>query len=323
LCAAVVCWSAAAPAEPTASSPSELLDAARRAEAEGAFPKAVALYGSVVEAAPQSRQARHARRRKRYLQARSGGDFGPLQKLTAMRRGPASREALDAFARDVLGFPEGANRRESWQLLGDAYLRQHDDPRAALAAYRAWLDSPNLPESERLLAVSGAALARAELEGAAPSLNDMNQHDLGHRAEAITLRAEVVGQWGRPIAWLLLLGFAATGLGLTGGRGLKLSALRPTILPPRIAAAAWLLGLPLAFVFRYDHRFAPQFAWLVCALLSVVVIATVVSAGRPATRHRLPLAGFAVVATVAAAFLAADHSEMLLDVMLAVDQRPT
>ncbi len=306
---------------PHASTPAELLDAAREAETAGDYPRALVLYEMVTTQAPTSRQSRHAKKRRQYLAARSEGSFEPFRRLAAMRRQPPSRTTLDAFATEVPGFPEGINKREAWQLLGDTYLKQLHDPEAALRAYRAWQESADLPESERLLAVSGAALARAELEGAASSLEDMNRHDLGHRAEAITLRAKVVARVGVPLAWLLLIAFAGLGLGLTRARGVQ--ALGEVVSPSRLAAAAWLLGVPLLLVFQYDHRLGPQFAWLVASLTAVVGFAAVVGAGHPAPHHRRALAAFAVVATVAAAFLAIEHSGMLLDLMLAVEQKPS
>lgn len=324
ICVALGGYAAAQPDEiPPASTPAELLDAARGAEKEGSYARALVLYGMVVTQAPQSRQARHAAKRRRFLEARSEGDFGPLRRLADMRRRAPSRSALDAFAAEVPGFPDGINKREAWQLLGDTYLKQQNDPEAALAAYRAWLASPDLSESERLLAVSGAALARAELEGAAPSLADMNREHLGHRAEAIALRAKVVARVGVPMAWALVLAFAGLGLGLTRARGLRPAALRSVFTRARLAAAFWLLGVPLLLVFRYDHRLGPQFAWLVMALAAVVTLAAMVGAGQPSPRHRRGLAGLAALATLATAFLAVEHSRMLLDLMLALEHKPS
>lgn len=309
------------PALPGASTPAELLDAAREAETAGNYRRALMLYEMVGTQAPTSRQARHAQKRRQYLSARSEGDFQPLRQLAAMRRQAPTRATLDTFAADVPRFPEGINKREAWQLLGDTYLKQLHDPQAALAAYRAWLECADLPESERLLAVSGAALARAELEGAAPSLDDMNRHALGHRAEAITLRAKVVASVGVPLSWLLLVAFATLGLALTRARGTR--ALGEVFTTARLAAAGWLLGVPLLLVFEYDHRLGPQFAWLIAALAGVVALAAVIGTGRPAPQHRRVLAVFAVAATLAAAFLAIEHSGMLLDLMLAVEQKPS
>ena len=323
----------AAIAEPTstwqaapAPSQNELLRRAQSAEKELRLAEAAALYRRALEAEPSSRLARRARARLSWLEARSEDDYGPLSELMGARKNAAAPEpaTVEAFEARVATFPQGLVRREALQLLAETYLHRLHDPSRALTAYRAWADSPDLPEGERQLATSGAALATAALGRGDPG-GDMSRAGLGYRAEAVFLRAERIGRIGSWIAYLTFAAFVAAALAKGGWRGWRGAGLRRALGPARLAVAGYTLGVPLAILWLYDHRLAPQLGWVVAACALVLLSASVLGSGldeSPSSpRWRPRLAGLAALATLGAAFVASFHSRLLFDLMLSLEGR--
>jgi hypothetical protein len=297
--------------------PAELVAAAQRAERAHDPAEAERLYAAAVEAGPNAREARHARRRLAWLRARSEGDYEPLRLLMRLRSRAPSLSELDEAVERVRAFPGGHVQREAWAVIGDGYAAQGEHERA-LGAYRAWLESPGLSEGEREIAHSKAALSRARVDGVLPSIRDMRRVGLDHRAEVVLLRARWLSAIGGPIAITVIAIFAALGLWLTRGRGL--GRLREALAPRRLGLALWLCCGPVFLVRIYDRQLVPQIAMVMAALAAALLLAAIVGEGRAEPRWRKVLAFLGASAVLAAAFLALDRSRLLFDLLWSVSQ---
>jgi hypothetical protein len=309
------------------SSQRELLRQAQGAELRFDPTAAVALYRDALERDPSSRLARRIRARLSWFDGRREGDFAPLAELMRVRRERSpSADTIDAFSDKLERFPAGRVRRESLALAADAYLARLDQPQRSLTMYRAWLASDGLSEAERQLAVTGVALSQARMGDPEASLASLRRAQLSRRPEAKLLRGMLISRIGRRVAYSVLLLFLVLGLVWGGWRGTRSTVLLPALGSARIWTAAYVLLLPLLMVWLYDWRLLPQFAWLVVSCALTLLLASVLGAGvRQTTRTRWRIYGFAALsaaATLAAAFVALDHSRLLLDLMLASRARP-
>src|SRR5690606_10863735 len=195
-----------------------------------------------------------------------------LMRLRSRRHAPS--ELHEATER-VRAFPPGIVKREAWAVLGDGYAA-HGDHDRALAAYRAWLESPGLSDGEREIAHSKAALSRARIDGAVPSIEDMRRVGLDHREEVVLLRVRWLSALGRPIAIGVVATFAALGLWCTRGRGFR--RLREAVSPRRLGLALWLLGAPVVLVRLYDRQLVSQVAMVMAALAAALLLASLIAA---------------------------------------------
>lgn len=329
LLAVTVAWGSSAVAAPGESAvvvdhgpaprPADLVAAARRAEGAHDPAGAERLYAAALESAPNARETRLARRRLEWLRARSEGSYEPLQTLMRLRAAPHDRAGLDAAAAAIEAFPPGIVKREAWAVLGDGYAAQGAlEP--ALAAYRRWLESPGLNDGEREIAHSKAALVRARIDGAIPSIEDLRRAGLDHRAEIVLLRARWLSKLGTPLCAALIGTFAALGLGATRGRGL--THFRTALSPARLGLGIWLLLAPIALVRLYDRQLVSQVVTVMAALAAALLLATVVGAGEPGPRWRRVLAPLGALSVVGAAFMALDRSRLLFDILWSLSQAP-
>jgi hypothetical protein len=293
----------------------ELLAAAQRAERSLDPAAAIQLYARAEALDPGARLARLARRRLAWLEERSEGGYAPLIILLELRQGRLTRDRLAALEERVRELSPGIVRREALAIIGDEYAARGAE-RAALTAYESWLESPDLSEAERQLAHGKAALARAKLTGPEASLAALEQAELSHRAEATYLRAERMGRYGTPISLAVLALFLAAGIGLTRGR-LKLDRV---FSPARLALAGWLFAVPLLLVWWYDRLLVPQLALVLATLLGALLIAALFASGPLKPAARRILAPLAAAAVLSAAFLAADRSRLLFDILWSIEQ---
>jgi hypothetical protein len=141
-------------------------------EEDGAFACALEHDRAAVVAAPGSRGARTASARIVWLGERSEGDFAPLARLTRVWHDPTfpgDAAAVEAFAREVDGFPPGVVRGEARMFVVEAWLRhlhRGEEARRVLVAVR---DDPSASSQSRMFAERDLAeelLAEGQLDDA-------------------------------------------------------------------------------------------------------------------------------------------------------------
>ncbi|MBX3270407.1 MAG: hypothetical protein KF729_09115 [Sandaracinaceae bacterium] len=306
---------AATPAR--ADEAADLSREAAAAERRGEPAVAVERYRALVAADPTSRLAGRARRRLEWLEARAEGDYRPLSRYLALRERPPAertRERLAAFEAEVRSFPEGRVARESWALLGEAWLAL-DEPARAEAAFLAWLDRPDLESSERVSAQTGLARARAARAGPAAGAELLRAAGL----EATSTHATLTREARRGPLRVAAASFLALFLGavLFVGRRALLTrdVLARAFSLGRLAAAAHVLVVPWALASHYDHDVGDTFALVAAggaAILALASLGGAAASAREAPRtQRAAVAGLAVLAYGALGWLALDHAGQL------------
>lgn len=296
----------------------DLLRQATEAERRAAPAEAVRHYRAIVEAEPTSRLAGRARRRLAWLEARSEGAWGPLTAYSRFRdRSPAERTAavVSAFEAEVRRFPEGVVARESWALIGEAWLALGDPARAG-AAFEAVLASPGLEESERVLAHTGLARAIAARDGAAAGVESLERAGLRDTTTHEILSREARRGWAR-LAALAAVGLFVVAAIAIGRRGLVSRAVAARALSPwRMLAGAHVLLVPWVLAWRYDAETADTFGLVAAGgavILALASLAGVAAGARGASRvERGALAVLAALAYGALGWLALDRAGPLL-----------
>lgn len=153
-------------------------------EEDGMFASALTSYGECIARMPGSHWARSARKRVTWLNERSEGDFAPLAQLQRSQRNPALANdpaALDAFAREVDGFPPGMVRGEARMLVAEAWLKDMDRPQNAVREFRKVVDDPKANPRTSVFAERDLVaewLAEGKLDEAA---NEIRMHPLDPR----------------------------------------------------------------------------------------------------------------------------------------------
>jgi hypothetical protein len=297
--------------------PSDLYRAAREAEASARPKHAVRSYAALVERHPTSRLAARAERRLVWLRARSEGDYEPLAALLEMRaRSPSERtvRAMKRFLRRVAAFPPGLVRREGY-LLAAEELARAGETQAAVDAYRALLDDPELePDLRRSVASELATLLDAAGRSQA-SAEVIDRFELEGSSTAKAIRARRGRRRLRIVAWCLLAAFALVWMGTGGPRGLRLRELRRAFRPGRLLLAGWVLGVPVVLAAAYSHEAVDTFAALSSVAAAVLLLTAIGARGAGASRRRrATLAVAAAVAQLAAAYLVLDRAGLLLSV---------
>lgn len=313
-------------AEPSAADrQAALIEKAEQAERSERVDEAMRLYKQALDAAPHARLARRARTRLAWLQQRSVGGTGPLAALMRMQQlapGQLTVARLRAFEKRVDGFPPGRVRRESRQLIAEAWFHRLHRPIDAVRAYRKWLAEPGLDNADWQMATVGLALARAKLGDVGGSLAALRRAGLGKKAEASFLEVERVAHWACPLSFALIGAFLALSLGLGGWRGLSLSRLKQALSPGRLGIGAFAYSLPI--VLAKLHR--PQ-TWRAMLLLApasagLLLVASVAGKGLDATRERPRLRrviiALGVLSQLAVGFLAFYYSRTLLGMLVSM-----
>lgn len=313
-------------AEPSgADRQADLIRQAERAEREERVDNAIRLYGQAIEAAPHARLARRARARIEWLGERSRGGAGPLAALMRMQQlapGQLTVERLRAFEKEVDGFPPGRVRRESRQLVAEAWFHRLYRPLDAIHAYQKWLAEPGLDRADWQTATMGLALARAKLGDLHASIDALRRAGLGKKAETSFLEVERVARWACPLSFALIAAFVALSLGLGGWRGLSPSRLKQALSPGRLGVGAFAYALPV--VLAKLHR--PQ-TWRAMLLLApasagLLLLASVMGTGLDAARDRPGLrrliVALGLLSQIAVGFLALYYSRTLLGMLVSM-----
>lgn len=306
---------------PTADDETALIRRAEQAEHELRLADALALYRQAVARAPGSRLARRARARIEWLETRSGKNDAPLRALMGMRAlgpGELTPARLDAFEEQVDGFPPGRVRREARALVAEAWLHRLDEPARAIPSLERWLAEPGLDNAQWEIATSELALARAALGDLRGSVAGLRAAGLGKHAEASFLELEAFGHLARPLALGVIVAFVAGALAL-GWRGFRPAALKRALSGPRIAVAAWAMGVPLFIA--HLHRPATWRALLLLApasagLLALAAICGAGMAEQAPRAWRRALIVLGVAAQIGVGYIAADRSQVLLAALI-------
>ena len=264
----------------------------RDAEASLELVRAAEAYRAAIASEPTSRAAHVARRRLAWMEERAEGDYAPLEGLERARR----EERVDraAFERTIDTMPAGRVRRESLELLADAYAST-GNTESAETALRRWLAEPGLSNDERDRATALLArLVAPEQPEEAERL--LESADLGDSMAAREIDFDRQVRIARPLAFFVL-GVAALLLVVAAGaRWASPSNLRAVARPGTIVLALWLAGAPLVVAVRYDPSTQDTFVRLALAVLGLFVIAQLVARSlRGATRWRRAVAALAVL----------------------------
>ncbi len=320
-------WTVSADAvEPSAADrQAELIRHAEQAEREERVEDAMRLYRQAVDAAPQARLARRARTRLDWLDKRSQGGAGPLAALMRMQQlgpGQLTIARLRAFEQQVDGFPPGQVRRESRQLIAEAWFHRLHRPLDAVRAYQKWLAEPGLDSADWQTATLGLALSRAKLGDVQASLDGLRRAGLGKKAETSFLEVEQVAHWACPLSFGLIGAFVALSLGLGGWRGLSPSRLAQALSPARLGIGSFAYSLPI--VLAKMHRPETWRAMLLLAPASagLLLLASVAGIGLDAAESRPPLRrlvlALGVASQIAVGFLAFYYSRTLLGMLVSM-----
>lgn len=298
--------------------PEALLREATEAERRADPARAAERYRAVIAAHPTSRLAGRARRRLAWLEARAEGDYAPLARYLRVRDlPPRERTAavVAAFEADVRGYPAGLVAREAWALIGESWL-DLAEPARAEAAFEALLAQPGRTESERVLAHTGIARARAQADGAAAGVEALERAGLEATETHAVLSREAWRVPGRAVAVALLALFAAAVLAVGRRALLERDVLRRAFAPRRIAAGAFVACVPWLLATRYDHDASDTFGLVAAGgalILALASLGGAAAAARGASgRARWALAALSALAYGALGFLALDRAEQLL-----------
>jgi hypothetical protein len=150
------------------------LGLARMDRDERAYAGALASYRACVAAAPNTVWAQRATQQITWLEARSEGDFAPLERFERVKLDPSKMSdpaAIDDLARDADAFPPGLVRVEARHFVAEAWLAS--PLRAPDAIRELRTVQTDLPFAEFLTdrtverELVDALLASAEIDGAA------------------------------------------------------------------------------------------------------------------------------------------------------------
>jgi hypothetical protein len=130
-------------------------ESAERAASDLRFGDALAAYDQAIALDPSASFVRIARARALDLRTHGEGDFVPLRRLESVRRNPsATRDDVDALARDAEHFPPGRVRSEAQLVVAEAFWHRFDLPDLAAYALDKALSDASADRLTRALAVS-------------------------------------------------------------------------------------------------------------------------------------------------------------------------
>jgi hypothetical protein len=289
-----------------------LIREAEAAEKAQRYGEALEKFERARALAPQSRLARRASDRARYLRARNQEGFGPLAELETLRRTPKpTPDQVRRLETRIPTFPPGKVRREARALVAETYLGRLELFPDAIRAHEAWLEEPDIDDAEFLRATNGLAISRARVGDVSGSLEALRKHGLGTSAEASYLELLLVRRWARPLGYALVTVFLLLAFFTSRER-----SFRNALSPLNLIGIAWVLGVPLVMAWIHRPETWRTFAYLAPAAAGIVLVAGLCAGERP-PRVRLLVGVSAVFAHVAVAYLAADSSGALLGWLIA------
>jgi len=161
----------AQPVPETGSRAADIFEAGRAAEEVGEYGAAAQSYQTLLDTFPTSRQARHAERRREWLEERNDGPepFAHLRLLRRARQSPDEIDETHPLAR--LTNSCSASRPlclEMRRFVAERFL-ESGHPELALSHYRRWLSEEGYEEAQRISWRLGEARAlQAIARGGAP-----------------------------------------------------------------------------------------------------------------------------------------------------------
>lgn len=298
----------------------QLLEQAKRDEAELALAKALAGYEESLRLDPSAATAMHAEERAAALRARSEGSFEPLAKLERVRRDPklaSDPPAIDALVREAESFPPGLVRIEVWVLAAEAYAHRLDRPEdAALLWRRITLD-------RHADGVAAAAAARSLVS------HHLARGDLAAAEEVVALagaRADVslasdvrraIRRRGLHLGALAVIVLATALAAFAIGKAVRARRHRFVLARARassrlvIAYAAYVALAGAALASGYEAGTARPFLLFGAVLVPLLLVARAWgAAGSPAPAARGVRAALCAASALGAAFLVLEHVDV-------------
>lgn len=248
---------------------------AERAATDLRFGEALAAYDKAIELDPSAPFVRVARTRAADLRAHAEGDFAPLTRLEAVRRNPAaSRDEIEALARDAEHFPAGRVRSEAQLVAAEAFWHRFGAPDLAARALDAALSDDSADRLTRALALSELVALERERDDLDAAQRVVSRYpDL-----APNLRAEIerlvrrvwIGRIAIALlACVLLIGVASVLRALFVHRRDPDEVLRNVVRAQSVAFALYIGGTASLLVRLHGEGDVRPFLWLGFGILAV------------------------------------------------------
>ena len=292
-------------------------EAAERAASQMRFVEALEAYERAITLAPSAPYVRIARARVADLRAHAEGNFVPLARLEAVRRNPmASREDIDALARDAEQFPPGRVHSETQLVIAEAYWHRFGAPDLATRALESVLSDPRADRLTRTLALGQLVALERErdrLDAAArivaryPDLSPSLRSEIERLVRRVWLGRIAMSIVGA----VLLIGAVAVLRAIVGHRRDADVVLRDVVRPTSVAFALYIGGAAAFLVRIHGEGDVRPFLWLGFGVLAIDVAARSWRLGFVDERNgaRMGRAFTCGAAVVALAFLALQYAD--------------
>jgi tetratricopeptide (TPR) repeat protein len=290
---------------------------AERAAADLRFSEALAAYDKAIELDPSAPFVRVARARAADLRAHAEGDFAPLTRLEGVRRNPrASRDDIEALARDAERFPSGRVRSEAQIVVAEAFWHRFGSPDLAARALDAALSDASADRLTRALALSELVTLereRGDLDAAKRVVSRFPDLAPNLRAEVERLVRRVwIGRVAIAIVgFFLVIGVAAVVRALSWQRRDPDEVLRKVVRASSVAFALYVGGAASLLVRLHGEGDVRPFLWLGFGVLAIDLAARGWRLGFVDERRsvRIGRAFAGGIAVLAVAFLSLQYAD--------------
>jgi hypothetical protein len=290
---------------------------AERAATDLRFSEALAAYDQAIALDPSASFVRVARARAADLRMHAEGDFVPLTRLESVRRNPAAtRDDIDALARDAEQFPPGRVRAEAHLVVAEAFWHRFGSPDLAADALQAALSDASADRLTRALALSGCVALereRGRLDAAARVVARFPDLAPNLRAEVQRLVRRVwIGRVAMGlVSAVVLIGIVATLRAIFWQRRDPDAVLRDAVRASSVAFALYIGGAASILVRVHGEGDVRPFLWLGFGVLAIDAAARAWRMGFVDERSvaRVGRAITCGVAVLAVAFLALQYAD--------------
>jgi tetratricopeptide (TPR) repeat protein len=290
---------------------------AEKAAADLRFATALAAYDQAIALDPSAPLVRVARARAADLRTHAEGDFVPLVRLESVRRNPrATRDDVDALARDAEHFPPGRVRSEAFLVVAEAYWHRFGAPDLTAHALDKALSDASADRLTRALALSELVALereRGSLDAAARVVHRFPDLAPNLRAEVTRLvRREWIGRIAMGfVSAVLLLGFASVLRAIFWLRRDADVVLRAAVQARSVAFSLYIGGAASLLVRLHGDGDVRPFLWLGFGVLAIDIAARGWRMGfvDERTLARVGRAMTCGIAVLAVAFLALQYAD--------------
>ncbi len=290
---------------------------AERAVANLQFAQALEAYDNATKLDPSAPFVRVARTRAADLRAHAEGDFGPLTRLETIRRNPAAtRDEIEALARDAERFPPGRVRSEAQLVAAEAFWHRFGAPDLSARALNAVLSDTAADRLTRGLALSELVALereRGDLDAARRVLSRYPDLAPNLRAEIERLvRREWLGRVATGLVGIVaLIGLSAFARAIFARRRDPEAVIRSVVRASSVAFALYIGGAASMLVRLHGEGDVRPFLWLGFGVLGVDVAARAWRLGFVDERKvaRVGRAIACTAAVLAVAFLSLQYAD--------------